>query len=121
MPEPRWSDPEKAREDALKGVEARRRKATMTPQERALDSIAGKLGDLTRELIAAALGTGDFEDLKPETRVAALKTLMEYGLGKPTAQAKVDPESDADHESGPDPASLFARPHVDAAAVSERT
>jgi hypothetical protein len=105
----------------MKGVEARRRKAAMSPQERALDAISSKLGDLTRELLNAALGVGDFEELKPETRVAALKTLMEYGLGKPTAQAKVDPEADPEREPGPSPASLFARPNVDAAAVSERT
>jgi hypothetical protein len=91
----------------------------MTPEERALDAIKRKLPQLTSELTKAALGQGAFSELKGETRVAALKTLMEYGLGKPTAQSKTEPADD--EPSGPTPESLFARPRIDPAAVSEQT
>jgi hypothetical protein len=74
----------------------------MTPAERARDSIGRAMDDVTEELVAAALGQGDFAPhwegegdgrvfvpgLKPETRVTALVKLMEWGLGRPSATAK---------------------------------
>lgn len=109
----------RAAEAGRKGAEVRARKRDLTPEERALDAIKGKLSSLTNELMNAALGQGDFVDLKPETRVAALKTLMEYGLGKPTAQSKTEPTDEGD--TGPTPESLFAQPRIEPAAVAEQT
>lgn len=109
----------RAREAGLKSAETRRRQSAMSPEERALDAIRHRTPDLTRELLKAALGEGDFSDLKLDTRVAALKTLLEYGLGKPTSGSKT---ADSDDEpSGPTPESLFAAPRIDAAAVSDKT
>lgn len=90
-------DAEGAAAAGRKGAEVRRRRATMTPEERALDSIGRRLGELTTELLAAALGEGDFEELKLDTRVAAIKTLMEWRLGKPGAvkPTQGDPEDEA--------------------------
>lgn len=84
-------DSETAAEAGRKSGEARRRKSTMSPEERALDAIGSKLSDLTSELIDAALGKGDFTDLKLETRVTALQRLMEWRLGRP---ASVKPKED---------------------------
>lgn len=67
MNEP-W-DSERAREAAKLSHEARRRKKELTPEQRALEAIQGKLDKLVRELMDAALGEGDFEQLKPEIRV----------------------------------------------------
>jgi len=80
-------DAESAAEAGRRSGEVRRRKSTMTPEERALESIGAKLGSLTKELLEAALGEGDFEDLKPETRLTAILRAMEWKLGKaPTAK-----------------------------------
>lgn len=101
-------DAESAAEAGRKGAESRARARSMTPEERALDAIGRKLGDLTKELLQAALGEGPFEDLKLETRVAAIKTLMEWRLGKAGAvrPSQGDPEDEAGASVTPE--SLFA-------------
>ncbi len=91
-------DAEAAAEAGRKSGEVRRRKATMTPEERAFDAIGTKLGDLTGELIDAALGRGDFENLKLETRVTALTRLLEWRLGRP---ASVKPKEEPDQPDVP--------------------
>jgi hypothetical protein len=70
----------------------------MTPEERALEAIGSRLGDLTNELMDAALGRNDFEDLALATRVNALMRLMEWRLGKP---ASVKPLPAEDSEAPP--------------------
>lgn len=95
-------DSESAAEAGRKSGEARRRKAEMSPEERALDAIGLKLYDLTHELIDAALGQGDFEALKLETRVTALQRLMEWRLGRPAAVKPKEEESPAVPASGDD-------------------
>lgn len=98
-------DAESAADAGRKSGEVRRRKATMTPEERAFDAIGSRLGDLTKELMDAALGKGDFEDLKLETRVTALTRLLEWRLGRP---ASVKPKEDPDQPTVPqDGDSLF--------------
>jgi len=90
----RFRDAEAAAEAGRRSAEVRRRKAQMSPEERALDAIGGKLGDLTKELLEAALGKGDFENLKPETRLTAILRAMEWKLGKaPTARRSEPDES----------------------------
>jgi hypothetical protein len=97
-----WTS-ETAAEAGRKSGEARRRKRLLSPEDRAFDAIGQKLGDLTKELIDAALGTGDFEDLKLETRVTALQRLMEWRLGRPAAvKPKEEPDSPAVPASGND-------------------
>ncbi len=91
-------DSEAAAEAGRKSGEARRRKAQMSPEDRALDAIGTRLGDLTSELIDAALGQGDFAELKLETRVTALQRLMEWRLGRPAA---VKPKEDSDSPAVP--------------------
>jgi hypothetical protein len=111
-----FEDPEAARAAGQESARVRAARSTMTPEQRALADIQARLGKLTQELIRAALGEGDFEDLKGETRVAALKTLMEYGLGKPTAGGKTEA---ADSEpTGPSPEDLFTRPNVEASSIT---
>ena len=97
MPETVW-DAESAAEAGRRSGESRRRKATMTPEERALDAIGRNLDGLTKELIDAALGRGDFEGLKLETRVTALQRLMEWRLGRP---ASVKPKEEPDAPAVP--------------------
>jgi hypothetical protein len=93
--DPPFADPDKAREAGLASAAARRRKAAMTPEARAQEAISKRLPDLTKELIDAALGAGDFTELKLETRVTALTRLMEWKLGRPSA---VKPKEDEDPE-----------------------
>jgi hypothetical protein len=77
----------------------------MDPEERALDVIGRRLGDLTDELMDAALGEGDFTDLKPETRLTAILRAMEWKLGKaPTAKLEPKKETPAEIPTG---ATLF--------------
>lgn len=99
-------DSERAAEAGrLSGI-ARQRKATKTSQERALESIAGKLGALTSELLDAALGKGDFAELDPKTRFSAITRALEYGLGKPTVDSKAS-QKDDEPSPGPTPEELF--------------
>lgn len=97
-----WT-PEEARENARKGGLAKgenaKRRATMSPEERALEAIGGKLDKLSKELLDAALGEGDFEDLKKETRVAAILRAMEWRLGKP-ATVKPTPKDQPEQDDG---------------------
>lgn len=95
-------DSESAAEAGRKSGEARRRKREMSPEERALDAIGQKLDDLTSELISAALGKGDFEALKLETRVTALQRLMEWRLGRPASVKLKEEETPAATASGDD-------------------
>ena len=97
-PRTAW-DSEAAAEAGRRSGEARRRKSEMTPEERAFDAIGKKLDALTGELIDAALGQGDFADLKLETRVTALQRLMEWRLGRPAA---VKPKDEPDQPAVPD-------------------
>lgn len=86
-------DSEAAAEAGRRSGEVRRRKATMTPEERAQEAITRKLDRLVNELIDAALGEGDFGNLKLDTRVTALTRLLEWKLGRPASvkPAKEDP------------------------------
>ena len=109
VPSTAW-DSESAAEAGRKSGEVRRRRRELTPEERAFDAIDAKLGDLTKELLSAALGQGDFSELKLETRVSALKTLMEWRLGK-AASLKPQPASGAAPQEDAVPAApedLFA-------------
>lgn len=92
--------PESAREAGRASAAARRRRAEMSPEERARDTIAGKMDDLTAELVSAALGQGDFSDLKLETRVTALTKLLEWGLGRPTTAKPPKEEGPAVPQTG---------------------
>ena len=98
---------ESAREAGLRSAEARKRRASLSVEERAFDAIGSKLSQLTNELINAALGKGDFEDLKLETRVTALTRLLEWRLGRP---ASVKPEKGEPEEETPSGDGLFEPP-----------
>ncbi len=100
-------DEDTAAEAGRKSGEVRRRKASLTPEERALDAIGQKLGRLTNELIDAALGEGDFADLKLETRVSATRTLLEWKLGKAAAIRPKPSEEEEDPEAVSTPETLF--------------
>ena len=101
-PSTAW-DAESAAEAGRRSGEARRRKAELTPEERVFDAIDQKSDKLVKELIDAALGDGDFEELKLETRVTALTRLLEWRIGKPKSAApKESKEGPAVPESGDD-------------------
>lgn len=85
---------ESAAEAGRKSGEAKRRRKALTPEERALDAIGQKLGRLTEELLDAALGQGDFHDLKPETRVTALLRALEWRLGKAPTGPRIQPQKE---------------------------
>jgi hypothetical protein len=100
----KW-DSEAAAEAGRRSGEVRRRKVKLTPEERALEAIGQKLGVLTKELLEAALGEGDFAELKAETRLTAILRAMEWKLGKaPTARRE---EAAKDEEPPPTGESLF--------------
>lgn len=99
-------------------AEARRRKAAMTPEERARDTIQQKVSSLTKELLNIALAEGDFAEseedrkeeegvtyvyLRPavpaELRFRAITVALQYGLGKP-ATGKQEAKATALTEGG---------------------
>ena len=93
-----FQDPEKAREAGLKSAAAREKPA----EERAHAQIQRRLTKLTAALLDAALGEGDFVDLKPTDRLKALSRALEYGLGRPGASKETTPEPEL-----PSSATLF--------------
>jgi hypothetical protein len=111
-------DSESAKAAQAASAETQRRQREMTPEQRALDAIGARLGQLTNELLEAALGRGDFAPhfegegddkvfvagLKPETRVSALIRAMEWRLGRPST-VKLEAQKEA--PSIPTGADLF--------------
>lgn len=91
-------------EAGKRGVEARERNRGLSAEERAKRVIGQHVGGLVKELLAAALGKDSFKELKLEYRLAAIRTALEYGIGKPTASPK-GPEEPEKPVTGED---LFA-------------
>ena len=101
---PQWT-PEQAREYASKGgqasAERAERRRGMTPEQRVKEAFQASSEMLADELIDAALGRGDFEELDPKIRITAIVKAMEYGLGKPnTGQSISGPEPEKKQEAG---------------------
>ena len=88
---PEWT-PAEAAALASKGGKARARQLKLSPEERAVEAVRSKAPDLMRELLAAAMGAGDFEGIKAETRVSAILRALEYGIGRPAPAVKAKPE-----------------------------
>lgn len=103
-PQAPFADPEKAREAASRSVSARKlrdelRKAPPDAQ------IEAATPQLVAELLDAALGRGDFRDLKAGDRLKALQTALAYGLGRPGTAKQAEPTPEA-----PTAAALFGVP-----------
>lgn len=103
MPQAEPWDSESAKLAAAKSAEVRRRKAQLSPEERAREAISGSTDALAKELLKAALGQDEFKDLKLDYRLAAIKTALEYGLGKPS----VRPTGEERPPEAPTPENLF--------------
>lgn len=103
-------DKESARKAARKGGLARaenmRRKkeeeearaaalANMSAEEKAQaaeDRFRDATPDVAERLVQAALGEGEFSTLKPTDRLSAILRVLDYGVGKPTANPKEKPK-----------------------------
>lgn len=101
---PAW-DSESAKEAAAKSAEVRRRRAEMTPAERVRDLAAADADASMRDLIKAAHGKDEFEKLAIEKRVDALKSVLAYGVGRPTA-IKTEPADNPEPDDPPEEPSL---------------
>jgi hypothetical protein len=93
---------EMARLGGLASAEARKRRATMTPKERAIEAIRDKGDRLIQELLNAALGEGDFHDLELRSRTTALMRCTDYLIGKPTTMGPLETASSDDAPPEPD-------------------
>lgn len=102
-----FEDVEAAAEAGRRSGETRRRKRELTPEQRVQDAIASKLPQLTKELLDAALGLGDFEDLKLETRVATATRLVEWRIGRPAAVKPKEDDVEAEQAVAQDGDDLF--------------
>jgi hypothetical protein len=78
------------REAAERSHEVRRRKAELSPEERAAEAARTAAPELIKELLDAALGKGDFVGLKGEDRLKALTRALEYGIGRPGVMRRED-------------------------------
>jgi hypothetical protein len=94
-----WTS-EEAAEAARQSHEVRRRRAELTPRQRAEEAISRETGALVKELLDAARGRNDFEGLPADLRLRALLKALEYGLGKATTTARGEDEE-------PEPPQLF--------------
>jgi len=93
-------------EAAARSAEVRRRKADLSPEERAAEAARTAAPELIKELLDAALGRGDFAGLKGEDRLKALTRALEYGIGRPGTMRREDGTT----TSIPTAAELFGGP-----------
>jgi len=77
-------------EAAIRSAASRKRRAELSPEERAAEAARTAAPELIRELLNAALGKGDFEGLKGEDRLKALTRALEYGIGRPGVMRRED-------------------------------
>lgn len=96
-------DKEAANAARLKGLEVRRRRAQMSPAERVRDLAAADADAAMRDLIKAAKGQEPFDGLSLDKRLDALKTVLAYGVGRPTTTkaAQAEPDDDDGPEETP--------------------
>lgn len=92
-------DSESAKEAAAKSAEVRRRNKEMTPAERVQKKAAGKADVIMDDLIKAALGQEPFHELSLEKRTDLMKTVLAYGIGRPTTTKA----NNDDPDEGEDP------------------
>lgn len=76
-----------------------------SPEDAAQAQIQRRLNRLVTELLDAALGEGDFAELKAGDRLKALTTALAYGLGRPGAAKPTDEAPET-----PSAAALFGAP-----------
>lgn len=101
---PAW-DSESAREAAKKSAEVRRRNKDMTPAERVQKKAAQKSDVIMDDLIKAAMGEPPFHELALEKRTDLMKTVLAYGVGRPTT-SKANTQDPDDQEEPPEDAPL---------------
>jgi len=77
-------------EAAIRSHEVQARKRALSPEERAAEAARTAAPELIRELLDAALGKGDFTQLKGEERLKALTRALEYGIGRPGVMRRED-------------------------------
>ena len=76
---------ETAKAAQQKSAEVRKRRKTMTPAERVREIAAADADTAIRDLIKGAKGAAPYDSLTPKERLDAWKTVLAYGVGRPTA------------------------------------
>lgn len=89
---------ETAKEAQKKSAEVRRRRKQMTPAERVRDIAAADADAAIRDLIKGAKGQEEFSELSPKERLDMWKTVLAYGVGRPTSSKVTQAESEEDQE-----------------------
>lgn len=92
--------PESAREAQRKSAETRRRRKEMTPAERVREIAAADAPTAIRDLIKGAKGQQPYDTLTPKERLDAWKTVLAYGVGRPTSSkvATDQPQEEPEQE-----------------------
>jgi hypothetical protein len=93
--EPRFADRELASRSGAKGAERAKHLRDLKrhdPDAYIAERAQSERAEAFRQLVNAAYGKGDWDNLAPEKRLAALFKLLEYTAGKPQAgKAVSDP------------------------------
>lgn len=92
-----FTDREKAAAAGRKGgavTAEKRRRAKTDP----LFAVRQELPGLMQELLAAARGTGRWDDLPSTSRLQALQKCIEYGIGRPESVTKTTTPAKSDEE-----------------------
>ena len=79
---------ETASEAGRKSVEVRRQRKSMTPAERVKELAAASADVAIKDLIKAAKGQEPYDGLSAKERLDAWKTVLAYGVGRPTTTVK---------------------------------
>lgn len=94
-PHPPFADVEYAREQASRGGQRRAeldRLRQDNPEEYLRQRFAKEAPKLVSLLLQAAKGEGDFTELPPEKRLAAITQALAYGVGRPSTQKPAPPK-----------------------------
>lgn len=90
---------ETAKAAQQKSAETRRRRKLLTPAERVREIAAADADSAIRDLIKGAKGLEPFDTLTPKERLDAWKTVLAYGVGRPTSsKVATDTPSEEDNE-----------------------
>lgn len=96
---------EAARLGGIRSAEVRRRKATLRADLRARQQFSDTAEAVAKEMLDAALGRGKWQTngvpvLDAKERLAALKTCLEYGVGRPRAQDAISQDLEDEPQDG---------------------
>jgi hypothetical protein len=99
-------DSESAKKAAERSAEVRRQNRDRPTEEKVKVKAAAKADQIMERLIKASLGEDEFAALDLGKQVDSMKTVLAYGIGRPTTGKSSAPEPDKEDDDPPEEMSL---------------